>query len=89
MSGFVAKPENNIVPSSSAKGAAPSIAPLQDVPKMILTSSTSVSLLYAVMASWALHFESSTTNSIMRPLTPPAALISSTASCLAWFATVP
>ena len=56
---------------------------------MILMPSTSVSLLYAVMASCALHLESSTTSSNIFPLMPPAALISSTASCLAWFATVP
>ena len=89
MSGLVARPENRITPSSSANGAAPSIAPLHDVPRIIFTPSTSVSLLYAVMASCAPHFESSTTSSIMRPLTPPAALISSTASCFAWLATVP
>ena len=89
MSGFVARPENITTPSSSARGAAPSIAPLHEVPRMIFTPSTSVSFLYAVIASWALHLESSTTSSNMRPFMPPASLISSTAICLAWLATVP
>ena len=78
-----------MVPSASANGAAPSIAPLQEVPRIILTPSTSVNLLYAVIASWALHLESSTTSSNILPLMPPAALISSTANCLAWLETVP
>ena len=43
MSGFVARPENMTTPSASAKGAAPSMAPLHDVPRMILTPSTLVS----------------------------------------------
>ena len=78
-----------MVPSASACGATPSIAPLHEVPRMIFIPSTWVSFLYAAMASWAPHFESSTTSSSMRPSIPPAALISSTAICLAWLATVP
>ena len=78
-----------MTPSASASGAAPSIAPLHDVPRMIFTPSTSVSLWYAVIALWALHWESSTTSSSRRPSMPPAALISSAAICFAWLATVP
>ena len=89
MSGFVARPENSTTPSRSASLAAPSIAPLHDGPRMIFTPSTSVSLLYAVIESCALHFESSTMSSSIRPLMPPAALISLTAICLAWIATRP
>ena len=84
MSGFVADGENIITPSSTASGAAPSIAPLHVVPRMIFTPSTSVSFLYAVIASAALHFESSITSSSGRPFMPPLALISSSASCLAF-----
>ena len=72
-----------MVRSASARGAAPSMAPLHDVPRMIFRPSTSVSLLYAVTASAALHLESSTMSSSLRPLMPPAALISSAAICLA------
>ena len=48
----------------------------REVPSMIFTPFTSVSLLYASTASAALHFESSTMSSSLRPLMPPAALIS-------------
>ena len=78
-----------MTPSASASGATPSMAPLHEVPRMIFTPSTSVSFRYAVMASCALHLESSTMNSSGRPFTPPAALISSSAICFAWLATVP
>ena len=83
MSGLVADAEKRMTPSFSARGAAPSIAPLHVAPRMILTPSTSVSLLYAVMASCAEHLESSTMSSSIRPSMPPAALISSTARSLA------
>ena len=89
MSGLLARPEKRITPSASASGANPSIAPLHDVPRMILTPSTSVSFWYAVIALCALHCESSTTRSRRRPSMPPAALISSAAICFDWFATVP
>ena len=45
ISGLVARPENRTTPSFSARGATPSIAPLHEVPRMILTPSTLVSLL--------------------------------------------
>ena len=89
ISGLLASPENRITPSASASGATPSMAPLHDVPSITLMPSTSVSFLYAAIAPWALHCESSTTSSNRRPSTPPAAFISSAAICLDWFATVP
>ena len=45
MSGLLAKPENRTTPSFSARGATLSIAPLHEVPRMILMPSTLVSLL--------------------------------------------
>ena len=89
MSGLVASPEKRITPSLSARGAAPSMAPLHEVPRMIFTPSTSVSLRYAVMESCALHFSSSTISFSILPFMPPAAFISSAAICLACTATVP
>ena len=41
---MLASPENRIIPSASARGAAPSMAPLQEVPRIIFMPSTSVSL---------------------------------------------
>ena len=45
MSALLARPENRITPSASARGAAPSIAPLHEVPRIIFMPSTSGQLL--------------------------------------------
>ena len=45
MSGLLASPEKRTTPSFSARGATPSIAPLHEVPRMILIPSTLVRLL--------------------------------------------
>ena len=72
MSGLVEDADKRMTSSCSARGATPSVAPLHVAPRMILTPSTSVSRLYAVIASADVHLESSTMSFSGRPLMPPA-----------------